>query len=246
MKDLNLQIFRITQNAKVFGMNSKEITQIIIEKVLTNEKGLVSDKFMNLMADHLHKFYDRYLEAWILFSEIAMQRISVGTMPEANIKHSDITQNYFLPNYFNHKKGGRNYNFTEMVETQTSFNDACFNFLLKQGNFLLQKSSRQMADILFFIINNHDDDGKYQSFTIDNNIDHIKLINFAKKTLYDNLPVKLVIENIANENVWNKHIHYIRKNWRYIDKQEFAEAIGIEGPFKKLKLFFKVLPVKIF
>ena len=246
MKDLNLDLFRITQDPRVFGLNSKKITQIIIERVVRDKNGLISDEFMNLMAKHLHKFHDRYFDAWVLFSEIAMQRISLGSMPNANIKHSDITLNYFLPNYFNKKERGKAYNFTKMAETPTPFNDACLNFLLKQGIFILNEPSHQMKEILFFIINDHiDEEGKYQSFIIDKNINHITLINFAKKSLYDYLPVNVVIDHIANKNIWHKHLPYIQENWHFIDKTKFAKAIGLKVPFKKTRLFLKILPIKL-
>jgi predicted NACHT family NTPase len=69
--------------------------------------------------------------------------------------------------------------------------------------------------------------------------------DFAKESLYDYLPVNVVIDHIANKNIWHKHLPYIQENWHFIDKTKFAKAIGLKGPFKKTRLFLKILPFKL-
>ena len=252
MKDLKLQLFQITKNSTVFEMKAREVAQLIIEHVLVDENGGISDSFMELMAYHLHKFKDVNHYVWKLFAEIAMQRISIGAMQGCGIKHADWTNNYGVPSSFSvdisknpHKgkvsfKPEKVYNFTSMVKPQTPLNKACVTFLSMQGRSILCNSTKNhMRDILFALINDLADSGSYKTILVEDNVCKIELITYAKTVLYSTLPKDIILEEIAKKDIWYHHLSFIKDNWLIIDKKAFVKAAEIRGPFKVVRLFLK-------
>ena len=244
MKDLRLKIFQLTGKSDVFAMKISEVAQVIVEDILTDDKGCVSDTFVNLMAKHLHKFYDLNKRVWCLFAEICMQRISLGAMPTYDIHCEKWTKNYAVPsNFLTYYKNpvDKIYDFTGLIKTPEMMTEACVDFLYEQGKHILKASSKpHMKEILFTLIDDMSDNGEYQTVLVADGIDKVGLMRFAQKTLYDNIHFEDIIEHISQKDIWYKHLPYIKKHWDLIKKREFATKIGMQGPLKRVRLYCKV------
>ena len=242
MKDLNLRVFQLTGISDVFGLNAGKVAQVIIENILTDKDGYISDTFMELMADHLHKFYDKNKRAWALFAEICMQRISLGAMSSYEIQYDHMTENFAVPSnlfVFHASSKDKTYNFTKMVNVPAPLNDACLKFLLKQSEHILStRLKKHMTDILFNLVNDLTNEPEYQKVIV--TTDRVLLSDVAQRCLYFHLPTEDVLKLIAQKDIWNKHIPFIQKKWTLIDHKDFAINIGMRGPFKKIRLYRKV------
>lgn len=242
MKDLNLRVFQLTGNSDVFAMNADTVAQVIIENVLTDKDGYISDEFMELMAKHLHKFYNKNRRVWLLFAEICMQRISLGAMSTYKIPYVQKTENFSVPSNlfsFCSSSNDKVYNFTKMIKVPSPLNNACLNFLIRQSKYILASHlKKHMVDILFNLVNDLTTIPEHQKVIV--TADRFFLSEFAKDTLYLSMPVDDMLKLIAEKDVWYKHIPFIQKKWPFMDHKNFAMKIGMRGPFKKLRLYRKV------
>ena len=242
MKDLNLRVFQLTGNSNVFEMKIGDIAQLIIENILADKDGYISDEFMELMANHLHKFYNKSKRVWVLFAEICMQRISLGAMSAYNIPYDQKTESFSVPsNLFSFYPSSKDkvYNFTKMVKVPSPLNDACLSFLVRQSKYILVSHLRKhMTDILFNLVNDLTNEREHQNVIV--TADRFFLLTIAKDYLYLCLPPNDILNLIAEKDIWYKHIPFIQRKWPFIDHRDFAIKIGMRGPFKKFRLYRKV------
>ena len=131
-------------------------------------------------------------------------------------------------------------NSKDIISYPGLFNEACANFILKQGSFLLTcgcpSMEEHVKDVLFNLVNDLNENNIYETTFAVDGVDGKTLADFAKKNLYRFCSVEEVIENIAHKNIYQKHLEYLKKNWYSIDEKQFAEKIGLTGLFKKLRL----------
>ena len=245
MIDVRLRLFKMLGDQRILNMSPKECALVVVNNLLADANGRVSNEFLNFMAEFLNRFYAQECATAPLLAHIAMARISCETMMFENEKQSSWIN--ALKNDYGYDFDDRcpsSYkkilNFDSIISYPGLLNQACADFILKQGEFILSKGGytekKHMKKILFTLVNDYAEDDLYESTFVVHSVDGKALSEFAKATLYRFCEFDELIGEIAQKNVYKKHLDFIRKNWHCINKKKFADAIGLKGLFKKLRL----------
>ena len=246
MIDIRVRLFKKIKDQRIFSMSPKDCSLAIVENVLLDASGLVDDEFIQFMSEFLQRFYAYNCESAPLFAHIAMSRISYETMMFTNHKQSswvDTLKTEYGYDLYDRCPSSikKRVNFDSIVAYPGLLNEACGVFLTKQADFIMThgglSEKAHMKKILFTIANDFDNEsGSYESIFVVNTIDGKNLSDFAKVTLYKYCSIEEIMDEIANNNVYKKHLEFLKKNWYSLEKSKFAKAIGLKGPFKKWRL----------